>query len=277
MNGEGMLSEFETKDRRDAARLEVQAVSLAYNGGPVLQNISFTIPHGERVAVVGPNGAGKSTLFKALAGLLPVKDGRIQIHRRPYGSHQDCVAYIPQKEEVDWRFPVTVEDVVMMGRFGRVGWLRAPKKHDREVVRSCMAEMQIMDLSKRPISELSGGQQQRVFLARAMAQEPHILLMDEPFTGIDITTQEILFNLLDGLRQREVTVMVSTHDLNMASQRFDSILLLKKKLIAYGTAKEVFNPQAIREAFGDQVLFMDGAVVVDHCCPGDEHELHEDA
>ena len=261
----------------DTARLEVQAVSLAYNGVAVLDNLTFSVPHGERVAVVGPNGAGKSTLFKALAGLMAVKEGQIRIHGRPLGTHQDCVAYIPQKEEVDWRFPVTVEDVVLMGRFGRVGWLRAPSKNDREVVRACMEQMKIAPLAKRPIGELSGGQQQRVFLARAMAQEPHILLMDEPFTGIDVTTQEILFNLLDGLRDRHVSVMVSTHDLNMAAQRFDRVLLLKRKLIAFGTAQEVFVPDSIRAAFGEQVLFMDGVVVVDHCCPGDEHDhSHEE-
>lgn len=277
MRSEQILDLDVTTNQPETARLEVLAVSLAYNGVPVLDKLSFSVPHGERVAVVGPNGAGKSTLFKALAGLMAVKEGQIRIHGKPLGTHQDCVAYIPQKEEVDWRFPVTVEDVVLMGRFGRVGWLRPPSKVDREVVRLCMDQMKILQLAQRPIGELSGGQQQRVFLARAMAQEPHILLMDEPFSGIDVTTQEILFNLLDGLREQKVTVMVSTHDLNMAAERFDRILLLKKKLIAYGTAQEVFVPDFIREAFGEQVLFMDGVAVVDHCCPGDEHDhLHED-
>jgi manganese/iron transport system ATP-binding protein len=277
MQSEEILSIDLTTFQPETARLEVQAVSLAYNGVTVLDKLSFSVPHGERIAVVGPNGAGKSTLFKALAGLLPVKEGQILIHGRPLGNHQDCVAYIPQKEEVDWRFPVTVEDVVLMGRFGRVGWLRSPSKNDREVVRMCMSQMKILALAQRPIGELSGGQQQRVFLARALAQEPHILIMDEPFTGIDVTTQEILFNLLDGLREQKVSVMVSTHDLNMAAERFDRILLLKKKMIAYGTSKEVFVPNFIREAFGEQVLIMDGVAVVDHCCPGDEHEhVHED-
>ena len=260
---------------QEPARLEVQAVSLAYNGSNVLDNLSFSAVHGERIAVVGPNGAGKSTLFKALAGLLPIQSGQILIHGKPLGLHQDCVAYIPQREEVDWRFPVTVEDVVMMGRFGYVGWFKPAGKADREVVRASMAQLGILDLATRPISELSGGQQQRVFLARALAQEPHILLMDEPFTGIDITTQEILFRLLDGLRKQQVTVIVSTHDLNMAAQRFDRILLIKRKLICYGPAQEVFTPATIREAFGGQVLFLDNAVVIDDCCPADDHE-HED-
>lgn len=257
---------------QEPARLEVQAVSLAYNGSIVLENLSFNAMHGERIAVVGPNGAGKSTLFKAMAGLIPIKNGQILIHGKPLGLHQDCVAYIPQREEVDWRFPVTVEDVVMMGRFGHVGWFKPAGKLDREVVQASMEQLGIRDLAKRPISDLSGGQQQRVFLARAMAQEPHILIMDEPFTGIDITTQEILFQLLDGLREQHVTVIVSTHDLNMAAQRFDRILLIKRKLICYGPAHEVFTPATIREAFGGQVLFLDNAIVVDDCCPPDDPE-----
>ena len=255
----------------DGARLEVQAVKFAYNGVNVLDEVSFLVPHGERVAVVGPNGAGKSTLFKALVGLIPVQSGKILIHGKPLGSHQDCVAYIPQREEVDWQFPVTVEDVVMMGRYGRIGWLKTPGKIDRQVVATCMEQMGLQDLARRPISNLSGGQQQRIFLARALAQEPHILLMDEPFTGIDITTQDLIFNLLDALRQQKVTVLVSTHDLNMAAQRFDRTLLIKRKVIAYGTAAEVFTPNAIKQAFGSQVLFLNDTVIADHCCPGDEH------
>ena len=266
------MSDIQTTIRQEPARLDFQAVSLAYQGKLVVERLSFQVAHGERIALVGPNGAGKSTVFKALAGLLPIQEGQILIHGRPLGLHQDCVAYIPQREEVDWRFPVTVEDVVTMGRFGRVGWLRPPTRMDREIVRGCMDQMGITNLSNRPISELSGGQQQRVFLARALAQEPHILLMDEPFNGIDVSTQEILFELLEGLRKQHVTVIVSTHDLTMAAQRFDRILLIKRHLIAYGTAGEVFSPAAIREAFGGQVLYLDGAVVIDHCCPEDDHE-----
>jgi ABC-type Mn2+/Zn2+ transport system ATPase subunit len=266
-----------TLDVEDSARLEVQAVSLAYNGVKVLDQLSFSVPHGERVAVVGPNGAGKSTLFKTLVGLIPLQSGKILIHGRTLGLHQDCVAYIPQREEIDWSFPVLVEDVVMMGRYGRLGWLQSSNKTDRDVVQNCMRQMGISDLARRPIGNLSGGQQQRVFLARALAQEPHILLMDEPFTGVDITTQEAIFNLLDILRDQKVTVLVSTHDLNMASQRFDRTLLIKRKVIAYGTASEVFSEPHIKEAFGNQVLFLHGSVIVDDCCPGDEHEHNEEA
>lgn len=222
------------------------------------------------MAVVGPNGAGKSTLFKALVGLIPVRSGQILIHGQSLGHHQDCVAYVPQREEVDWRFPVTVADVVMMGRYGQIGWLRRPNASDRKIVMRSLEQMGIAHLANRPIGDLSGGQQQRAFLARALAQEPHILLMDEPFTGVDVTTQEATLELLDNLKHADVTVLVSTHDLNMAAQRFETILLLNRRLIAFGTPAEAFAPEAIKAAFAGQVLFLDGAMVVDECCPPDE-------
>lgn len=256
---------------QNPARLEADHVTIAYNGRPVVDDISFEIPHGAQVAVVGPNGAGKSTLFKALVGLLPIRSGQILIHGAPLGNHQDCVAYIPQREEVDWRFPVTVEDVVMMGRFGRFGWLRKPSSQDRTAVRQSMEHLGIMSLSNQPIGELSGGQQQRAFLARALAQEPHILLMDEPFTGIDVSTQEITMHLLEDLRQQQVTVLVSTHDLAMAAQRFESVMLINHSLIAFGTPSQVFTTENLSKAFHGQVMFIDGAVVVDQCC-GDDHD-----
>jgi ABC-type Mn2+/Zn2+ transport system ATPase subunit len=258
------------------ARLELDQVSAGYNGQTILQNVSFQVPHGGQVAVVGPNGAGKSTLFKALVGLLPLRSGRILIHGQPLGHHQDCVAYVPQREAVDWRFPVTVYDVVLMGRYGRLGWLRRAGPKDRAAVLHALDQMGIADLARRSISDLSGGQQQRVFLARALAQEPHILLMDEPFTGVDVTTQETTLALLEQLKDQRVTTLVSTHDLNMAAQRFESVLLLNRRLIAYGPPAEVFAPGNIRQAFSGQVLFMEGeAMVVDQCCPPDEAHDHD--
>lgn len=252
------------------ARLEVKEVKVSYNGHLALENLTFQVPHGARLAVVGPNAAGKTTLFKALVGLLPLKEGQILIHGQPLGHHQDCVAYVPQREEVDWRFPVTVFDVVMMGRFGQQGFLGRPSPRDREAVENSLAQLGIIDLVNRPIGELSGGQQQRVFLARALAQEPHILLMDEPFTGVDFTTQEATLDLLDHLQSKQVTAMVSTHDLTLASERFDKVLLLNKRMVAYGSPQEVFSPQNLSRAFGSQVLFLDGVAVVDQCCPPDE-------
>ncbi|NPV57956.1 MAG: metal ABC transporter ATP-binding protein [Anaerolineae bacterium] len=256
----------------EPARLDLHNITVAYNGFKALDDLTFQVPHGERVAVVGPNGAGKSTLFKALVGLLPLRSGEIRIHGKPLGEHQDCVAYVPQREEVDWHFPVTVYDVVMMGRFSRIGWLRRAGKTDREAVWYALAQMGMDELAKRPIQDLSGGQQQRVFLARALAQEPHILLMDEPFTGVDASTQESTMELLEHLEQQQVTVMVSTHDLAMASQRFSRVLLLNRRMIAYGAPGEVLSPENLNRAFHGQVLMVNGVAVVDQCCPGDEHE-----
>lgn len=254
----------------EPARLEVAGVKVSYNGHLALNDLSFQVAHGARLAVVGPNAAGKTTLFKALVGLIPLKSGHIHIHGQPLGHHQDCVAYVPQREEVDWRFPVTVYDVVMMGRFGQQGLLQRPSHSDREIVMNSLEKLGIADLAERAIGELSGGQQQRVFLSRALAQNPHILLMDEPFTGVDFTTQEATLDLLEHLQSEQVTAMVSTHDLTLASERFDQVLLLNKRIIAYGSPQEVFTPQNLSRAFGSQVLFLDGVAVVDQCCPPED-------
>lgn len=256
-------------------RLEVQNIRIGYGEKIILDQLSFQVPHGARVAVVGPNGAGKSTLFKALVGLLPLQHGQILIHGEQLGSHQDCVAYVPQREEVDWRFPVTVHDVVMMGRFAQMGWLKRASAYDREAVQKSLSQMGIADLADQSIGQLSGGQQQRAFLARAIAQEPHILLMDEPFTGVDITTQEVTLRLLDHLQSQEVTAMVSTHDLNLAGSRFDLVLLLNHRLIAFGTPQEVFVKENLAQAFGNSLLVMEnGMMLVDECCPPDEEHHH---
>lgn len=252
-------------------RLDVQNASIGYGQKIILKELSFQIPHGARVAVVGPNGAGKSTLFKALVGLLPLQSGQILIHGESLGAHKDCVAYIPQREEVDWKFPVTVEDVVMMGRYGQKSWFSRASKHDHQVVKNSLETMGIANLANQPIGQLSGGQQQRAFLARAISQEPHILLMDEPFTGVDVTTQEATLNLLDHLHKQEVTTLISTHDLNLAASRFDFVLLLNHRLIAYGTPSHVFAKENLAQAFGNSLLVMEnGTMLVDECCPPDE-------
>lgn len=256
-------------------RLEVKNISIGYGDKTILRDLSFQVPHGTRVAVVGPNGAGKSTLFKALVGLLPLQHGDIIIHGEALGTHKDCVAYVPQREEVDWRFPVTVDDVVMMGRFSQMGWFKQPKAYDKEMVHKSLTQMGIADLAGRSIGQLSGGQQQRAFLARAIAQEPHILLMDEPFTGVDVTTQEATLRLLDHLQEKEVTAIVSTHDLNLAGSRFDLVLLLNHRLISFGTPKEVFTKENLAQAFGNSLLVMEnGMMLVDECCPPDEEHHH---
>lgn len=255
----------------EPGHLAVENIVVSYNDHPALDDVSFLVPHGTRVAIVGPNGAGKSTLFKALVGLLPLRRGRILIHGLPLGNHQDCVAYVPQRNEVDWKFPVTVSDVVLMGRYGKLGWFNRPGKRDGLIVTRSLEQMDIANLAREPIGDLSGGQQQRVFLARALAQEPHILLMDEPFTGVDVSTQEATLALLDQLREQQVTVMVSTHDLDLAAKRFDQVLLINHRLIAYGKAEQVFTPDTVTRAFGKHAMFLD-KIVVDDCCPPEMFE-----
>ena len=248
--------------------LAIEDATVSYNGRPALDAVTMHVPHGAQVAIVGPNGAGKSTLFKALVGLLPLRDGRVLLHGRAPGGQADPIAYVPQREEIDWSFPVTVSGVVMMGRYGRLGWLRRPQAADREVVARCLDELGIAELAGRAIGELSGGQQQRVFLARALAQEPHVLLLDEPFTGVDVNAKEAILGLLARLRERRITVLVSTHDMQTAAQRFELVALLNGRLVAYGPPPEVFTPEHIGTAFGGQALFLEGMVVIDQCCPG---------
>ena len=258
-----------------AACLTLENVTVAYEGRPALEGVTLSVPHGAQVAIVGPNGAGKSTLFKALVGLLPVRSGTMLLRDRAPGKHGDTIAYVPQREEIDWGFPVTVHDVVMMGRYGSLGWFRRPGAADREVVTRCLDELGISELERRAIGELSGGQQQRVFLARALAQEPHVLLLDEPFTGVDVGAREALLTLLDRLRGRDITVLVSTHDMETAAQRFELTALLNRRLIAYGEPAAVFTQEHLSEAFGGQALFLGGMVVIDQCCSGvDDGEVH---
>lgn len=249
--------------------LELREVSVYYGERPALRSVTLSIPYGAQVAIIGPNGAGKSTLFKALVGLVPVRYGEILIQGRPSAERAGRIAYVPQREEVDWRFPVTVRDVVAMGRYGRGRWLSRLSKRDREVVSASLQRLGVAPLARRPMGELSGGQQQRVFLARALAQEPTILLLDEPFTGVDMGSREIIFGFLADLRQQGVTVLVSTHDLEMAAGRFDQAVLLNERLVSEGTPKHVFTEMNLQEAFGGQMVVVDGkAIVVDQCCGG---------
>lgn len=252
------------------ASIHVENVSVFYGKKAALDKVTIEIPPGTQIAVVGPNGAGKSTLFKVLVGLIKPDSGSVKIHELPIGTFKACVAYVPQREEVDLHFPITVKEVVMMGRYSHYGMMGKPDSQDYDAVSSAIEKLGIADITKNSLSELSGGQLQRVFLARAIAQEPHILIMDEPFNGVDVSTQEATFQLLSSLRDQNVTVLVSTHDLNMASDRFDSIILLNHKLIAYGTSENVMKKDILALAFGGQMYMLDGAIVVDHCCP------HED-
>ena len=259
----------------EPGRLVVENASVSYGDRSVLDRVTFQVPQHSQVAIVGPNGAGKSTLFKAIVGLLPLASGNIYIHGLPLKSHQDCVAYIPQREEVDWKFPVSVFDVVLMGRFGKMRGLKQPGKEDRDIAMQSLDQMGMLPFLRRHIGDLSGGQQQRVFISRALAQKPHILLMDEPFSSVDAATQESTLELLETLKHQEVTVMISTHDLDMARQHFDTILMLNHRVIAYGPPSQIFTAETMRQTFSGQVLYIDGAWVVDQCCGHEDHPGEE--
>ena len=250
--------------------LDVQHIFVRYNGHPALDDISFHLHEGERIAVVGPNGAGKSTLFKVISGVLPPTSGEVNIFGSRPGGHI-CIAYIPQRSQVDWTFPVNVADVVMMGRSAKLGPLNWPHKKDWEHVHRALETVEISNLASRQISQLSGGQQQRMFIARAIAQEAELMLMDEPLTGLDTPSQESLLDLLDTLKNQRVTVLVATHDLDQASRHFDRILLLNHHIVAFGHPTDVLQMENLLNAYGGRLkVDNEGTMLVDDCCPPDE-------
>jgi manganese/iron transport system ATP-binding protein len=250
--------------------LELHKLNVRYNGHLALEDISFHLHAGERVAVVGPNGAGKSTLFKVVAGVLAPTSGVVSIFGSTPRGHV-CIAYIPQRSQVEWSFPVNVADVVMMGRSAKLGPLGWPKKRDWDFVRQALETVEMNELAKRQIGELSGGQQQRMFIARALAQEAELMLMDEPLTGLDTPSQESILSLLDELRHQKVTVMVATHDLEQAAEHFDRIMLLNHRLIGFGPPEQVLQTEKLIQAYGGRLRSLDGdnVLTVDDCC--DDH------
>jgi manganese/iron transport system ATP-binding protein len=269
----------------DTPTLEVRDVSVAYaaagNGLDVsrtshyaLEHVSFQVERGEQIAVVGPNGAGKSTLFKLIAGTLKPSQGEVLMCGHAPDRHT-CIAYVPQRSQIDWSFPVTVEDVVMMGRIGRMGLFRRPRRRDWESVRASLARVDAAQLAKEQIGELSGGQQQRVFIARALAQEAELLLLDEPLSGLDVPSQQSIFEILASLRPDGVTVLVATHDLNLAAERFDRVMLLNVRLVAFDRGQAVLTTENLLAAYGGHVHRIgedDGLLLADSCCEGEEHQ-----
>lgn len=250
--------------------LDVQNLTVRYNGRFALEDVTFHLHAGERIAVVGPNGAGKSTLFKVVAGVLQPGAGEVNVFgSRPRGHN--CIAYIPQRSQVDWNFPVSVADVVMMGRSAKLGLLSWPHKKDWEYVQHALEIVKLSDLAARQIGQLSGGQQQRMFIARALAQEAELMLMDEPLSGLDTPSQEGLLNLLDTLREKNVTVMVATHDLDQAARHFDRIMLLNHRLVAFDLPQHVLHTEYLLQAYGGRLqLGAGGSMLVDDCCSADE-------
>ena len=261
--------------QQDKPILAVHGISVRYNGRAALDDINFHLHVGERIAVVGPNGAGKSTLFKVISGVLQSDEGEVTISGSQPAVH-NCIAYIPQRSQVDWNFPVSVADVVMMGRSAKLGPFNWPRKRDWDFVNHALETVQIGNLSSRQISQLSGGQQQRMFIARALAQESELMLMDEPLTGLDTPAQEGLLDLLDTLRKQKVTVMVATHDLEQAANHFDRIMLLNKKIVAFGGAVEVLHADNLLHAYGGRFRTVEGKdgllAVDDSCCDEGEHD-----
>ncbi|AZL57647.1 manganese/iron ABC transporter ATP-binding protein [Tabrizicola piscis] len=230
-----------------------EGVTVTYRTGvTALRDASFAIPKGTITALVGVNGAGKSTLFKAIMGFLPLAHGRIRLLGMPVRDalRQNLVAYVPQAEEVDWSFPVLVEDVVMMGRFGHMGFLRRPSANDRAKVDQALARLGLTDLRHRQIGELSGGQKKRVFLARALAQEGKIILLDEPFTGVDVTTEEQIITLLRTLRDEGHVMLVSTHNLGSVPEFCDRTILVKGTVLAHGPTETIFTRDNLERTFG---------------------------
>jgi manganese/iron transport system ATP-binding protein len=246
-----------------APPIRADRLSVRYNGNLALEQLSFAVGAGERIAVVGPNGAGKTTLFKVLAGILQPASGSVEIHGHGPGRHV-CVGYVPQRATFNLDFPVSVAEVVMMGRIREIGLLHWPRRADWSMVDSALTRVGMQDYRARPIGSLSSGQQQRVFLAQTVAQQADIVLLDEPLTGLDLPSQEIMFEILDDLRHGPVTVLVATHDLNLASSRFDKVLLLNRRLIAYGEAQATITPENLLEAYGGHLhVFADGRLLVD--------------
>ncbi len=260
----------------DAPLLALEGVSVRYETGTVLDQITFDLNPGDGVAVVGPNGAGKTTLFKVIAGILDPNEGLVRVSGHEPGGHS-CIAYVPQRSQVDWSFPATVADVVMMGRVNKMGPFLWPQAEDWEIVRRSLDFVNLTPYSKRQISELSGGQQQRMFIARALAQEAELMLLDEPFNGLDMPAQSKILEILKTLKSENVTFMISMHDLRLAAEEFEQVLLLNKEILGFGIPEDIFTRELLREAYQGHLHFVDGEfgtlAVGDDCCEGDYDDL----
>jgi manganese/zinc/iron transport system ATP- binding protein len=239
--------------------LDVHDVTVAYHRKPVLWDIDWTLTAPSLVGVVGPNGAGKSTLIKAILGLVPLASGDVRVFGAAVDSERRRIGYVPQRESVDWDFPINVLDVVLMGTYGRLGWFRRPGAQEKARARDCLARVGIADLEKQQIGQLSGGQQQRTFLARALAQDADIYFMDEPMAGVDAATERIIFNLLQDLRAQGKTIVVVHHDLRTVRQFFDQVVLLNVRLVASGPTDTVFTDDNLRKTYGGRLTLLETA------------------
>ncbi len=239
--------------------IEVHDLTVAYRRKPVLWNVDFTLPEGNLIGLVGPNGAGKSTLIKAIMGLLPLLSGYVKIYGEPLETMRHRIGYVPQRESVDWDFPINALDVVTMGRYGRLGLFSRPSKEDKQIAMACLEKVGMQDFAHRQISQLSGGQQQRVFLARALTQDASIYLMDEPFAGVDAATEKAIIELLKDLKAHKKTVMVVHHDLHTVTEYFDWVMLLNMRLVKFGPTAQIFTEENLRLTYGGKLLLLSEA------------------
>ncbi|MCC7087374.1 MAG: metal ABC transporter ATP-binding protein [Pirellulales bacterium] len=233
--------------------LDVHDLTVAYHRKPVLWDIDLVLNEPHLVGIIGPNGAGKSTLIKAVLGLVPLASGSVRVFDQPIGKVRKRIGYVPQRESVDWDFPVTVLDVVLMGSYGRLGWFRRPGHIERQFAHECLAKVGLADFAQQQIGQLSGGQQQRTFLARALAQKPDMYFMDEPMAGVDAATEHVVFGLLNELRKHGKTVIVVHHDLRTVPQYFDHVVLINMRLVASGPTEKTFTSVNLQKTYGGRL------------------------
>ncbi|MCA9137202.1 MAG: ABC transporter ATP-binding protein [Planctomycetales bacterium] len=237
--------------------LSVYDLTVAYHRKPVIWDVSFDLPAGQLIGVVGPNGAGKSTLLKAAMDLIPRASGRVRVFGDAYRTNRHRVGYVPQRESVDWQFPVSALDVVAMGLYGEIGWLRPVRKRHRQQARDALHRVGIGELADRQISQLSGGQQQRTFLARALVQDADLYLMDEPFAAVDAATERAIVEILRDLKDRGKTAVVIHHDLQTVPDYFDYVILLNMRVVAHGPVAETFTPENLQKTYGGRLTLLD--------------------
>lgn len=238
------------------APLSIHDMTVAYHRKPVLWDVDLDLPEGKLIGVVGPNGAGKSTLIKAVMDLVPKASGRVRVYGKPYRKNRHRVGYVPQRESVDWDFPVTALDVVAMGRYGRIGWCLPVTKRHREAARDALDRVGIAELADRQISQLSGGQQQRTFLARSLLQDADLYLMDEPFAAVDAATEKAIVRILQDLKTTGKTAVVVHHDLQTVEDYFDHVILMNMRIVAHGPTAEVFTGENLRKTYGGKLTLL---------------------
>ena len=232
--------------------IQIKNLSVTYRTEPALWNIDLNFPQGKMIAVVGPNGAGKSTLIKAIMGLVPIAAGKVSVYGKSYSKQRNKVAYVPQRGSVDWDFPTDALDVVEMGLYGKLGWLRRPNSDTNAKARECLKKVGLEDYSNRQIGQLSGGQQQRVFVARALAQDPQIYLMDEPLNGVDAITEKTILTILENVRKEGKTIVMVHHDLQTVDKYFDWVVMLNRSLIATGPINKVFTKENLDKSYQEK-------------------------